>query len=274
MRSSNYRHSNQLRHTQADSIRNSRKHIRPAQKAKKATRLGSIVVTTFIVFAAVVIPGITLIQNVEAVTNVKNNVFSIGGSEVFSDVISDSDEKKETSQPQTKEAETSEASEKETVVKETEKSAETSAEEETEVKAPKTKAIVATANADAAYKPKHISLSSYDRAKLERLVMGEAGGLGYKGAALVAQTIRDTMELEDNNSIDYIISSYQYEGSTEKQASDTVKKAVSYIFDKNGYAVQHRLIYFYASDLIDSEWHESQNYIASCGSERFFDRWN
>ena len=262
MRSSNYKHSNQLRHIQADSKNNSRKNIRPAKKSKKAAKLGSIVVTAFIVFAAVVIPGITLIQNVEAVTNVKNNVFSIGGSEVFSDVISDSDKKNETSEPNT-----SESTEKETT-------AQKATEKETEVKAPKTKAIVASANVDAGYKPKRISLSSYDRAKVERLVMGEAGGLGYKGAALVAQTIRDTMELEDNNSIDYIISSYQYEGSTDKKASDTVKKAVSYIFDENGYAVQHRLIYFYASDLIESEWHESQNYIASCGSERFFDRWN
>lgn len=259
MRSSNYKHSNQLRHIQADLKNNSRKNIRPAKKTKKAAKLGSIVVTTFIVFAAVVIPGITLIQNVEAVTNVKNNVFSIGGSEVFSDVISDSDKKTETSEP---------------AKKATEASTQKATEKETEVKAPKTKAIVASANVDAGYKPKRISLSSYDRAKVERLVMGEAGGLGYKGAALVAQTIRDTMELENNNSIDYIISSYQYEGSTDKKASDTVKKAVSYIFDENGYAVQHRLIYFYASDLIDSEWHESQNYIASCGSERFFDRWN
>lgn len=259
MRSSNYKHSNQLRHIRSDSKNNSRKNIRPAKKSKKATKLGSIVVTTFIVFAAVVIPGITLIQNVEAVTNVRNNVFSIGGSEVFSDVISDNK---------------NETSEVKSTVKETECSTQSAAEKETEVKAPKTKAIVASANVDAGYKPKRISLSSYDRAKVERLVMGEAGGLGYKGAALVAQTIRDTMELENNNSIDYIISSYQYEGSTDKKASDTVKKAVSYIFDENGYAVQHRLIYFYASDLIDSEWHESQNYIASCGSERFFDRWN
>lgn len=260
MRSSNYKHSNQLRHVQADSKRNSRRNFRPAKKTKKATKLGSIVVTMFIVFAAVVVPGITLIQNVEAVTNAKNNVFSIGGSEVFSNVISDSDKKNDT-----KKVEAS---------KSAEKSTQAATEKETEVKAPKTKAIVASANVDAKYKPKHISLSSYDRAKVERLVMGEAGGLGYKGAAMVAQTIRDTMELEENNSIDYIISSYQYEGSTDKNASDTVKKAVSYIFDENGYAVQHRLIYFYASDLIDSEWHESQNYIASCGSERFFDRWN
>lgn len=244
MKSSNYKHSNQLRHVKTNSDRNARF----TKKAKKSSKLGSIVITAFVLFAAVVIPGAALIQNVEAVTNVKKNVFSVGGSEVFSDVIANSDK-----------------TEKVKIKTKTEKA--------NRVSAPKVKALVACANVDTSYKPKHISLSSYDRAKLERLVMGEAGGLGYNGAALVAQTIRDTMQLEKNNSIDYIISSYKYEGSTEKEATSTVKKAVSYIFDNDGYAVKHRLIYFYASDLIKSEWHETQNYVASCGSERFFDRW-
>ncbi len=250
MRSSNYKHSNQLRHVKTNSGRNTR-------SAKKASKLTSIIITAFVLFAAVVIPGVALVQNVDAVTNVKKNVFSIGGSEVFSDVIAESDKNDKTASVKSGEN----------------KTVKTSAEKTNEVSAPKVKALVASTNVDTSYKPEHINLSSYDRAKLERLVMGEAGGLGYNGAALVAQTIRDTMQMENNNSIDYIISSYQYEGSTDKEPTSTVKKAVSYIFDNNGYAVQHRLIYFYASDLIDSEWHETQNYITSCGSERFFDKW-
>lgn len=248
MRSSNYKNSNQLKHAQD----NSRRFAKPAQKTRKISKLGSIIVTAFIVFAAVIIPGVTFIQNVEAVTNVKNNVLNIGGSKVFSDVIAKSD-KKQTAEKFT------EATQPVT-------------EAETKVEAPKAKAIVACANIDTTYKPKHVNLSAYDRAKVERLVMGEAGGMGYKGSALVAQTIRDTMVLEKNNSIDYIISSYQYEGSTDNEPTAAVKKAVSYIFDNDGYAVQHRLIYFYASDLIESEWHETQDYVASCGAERFFDR--
>lgn len=252
MRSSNYKHSNQLRHMNNSS--------RARKTTAKKSRFGSFVITAFILVAAVVVPSAALIQNVQAAGDVKKNVLSVGGSTVFSDVIADSDK-----------------GEKENKAKKTakpvKKAPKPSAEQATEVTAPKAKALVASASVDASYKPEHISLSSYDRAKLERLVMGEAGGLGYNGAALVAQTIRDTMQLEKNNSIDYIISSYQYEGSTAKEPTSTVKKAVSYIFDNDGYAVQHRLIYFYASDLIESEWHESQHYIASCGSERFFDRW-
>ncbi|MEE3427626.1 MAG: hypothetical protein VZQ55_01450 [Ruminococcus sp.] len=246
MRSSNYKNSNQLRHVKS-------------KKTKKISKLASVIITSFVLFAAVVIPSVALIQNVQAVTNVKNNVFNIGGSKVFSDVISRSDEFKV----------------RKTVKKiDVKKLTETIKPAQSEKKAstPKVKAIVNSTKVDDSYNPKHISLSTYDRKKLERLVMGEAGGLGYKGAALVAQTIRDTMQLEKNSSIDYIISSYQYEGSTQKEPTSTVKKAVSYIFDNDGYAVKHRLIYFYASDLIESEWHETQDYIACCGSERFFDR--
>ncbi len=266
MRSSNYRHSN-YRHqrterTERTSGTRAARTRRPAKKTKKISKLGSFIVTAFVVIAAVIIPGITLIQNVEAVTNVKNNVFAIGGSSVFSEVIAKSD----------KTDEALKATQPATTATEAPTEAETQA--KTEPQATKTKALVASTNVDSSYKPAHLSLSSYDRAKLERLVMGEAGGLGYNGAALVAQTIRDTMALENTTSIDKIINDYQYEGSTLGEASSTVKKAVSYIFDKDGYAVQHRLLYFYASDMIYSSWHETQHYIASCGSEKFFDKWN
>ena len=220
MRSSNYRHSNYNRtreNSRVNTRANSRVNRRPAKKAKKVSKLGSLAVTAFVVIAAVIIPGITLIQNVEAVTNVKNNVFAIGGSKVFSEVIAKSDKTDEEIQISTT-APTEKATEKAT-----EAPKETQA--ETEVTAPKTKALLASAKVDSSYSPKHISLSSYDRAKLERLVMGEAGGLGYNGAALVAQTIRDTMAFENNNSIDYIISSYQYEGSTQSSTTSRTRTA-------------------------------------------------
>lgn len=260
MRSSNYKHSNQLNHARTNTRRSDRR-ANAKKNSKKVSKFGSLTVTAFIIFAAVVVPAFALIQSVNAASSEKNSILSIGGSKVFSDVIADSDI-----------TETKPAVKVKTVSRDIIKPVSASAEKTTEVKAPKTKALIASAKADASYSPKHISLSSYDRAKLERLVMGEAGGLGVKGAALVAQTIRDTMQLEKNNSIDYIINEYQYEGSTEKEPNAAVKKAVSYIFDKDGYAVQHRLIYFYASDLIESEWHETQDYIVSCGAERFFDR--
>ena len=70
--------------------------------------------------------------------------------------------------------------------------------------------LVSIANPDPSYNPSPVSLSSYDREKLERLVMGEGGSMGYTGCALIAQSIRDAMNRSNTTSIDRIISEYQY----------------------------------------------------------------
>ena len=121
---------------------------------------------------------------------------------------------------------------------------------------------------DANYSPSQVTLSDYDRAKLERLVMGEAGSMGYTGCALVAQAIRDAMNLSGTSSIDEIISDYGYYGSTSIEPNADVKAAVSYIFDQNGSAVQHRVLCFYIGS---SAWHETQNFVVELDGVRFFD---
>ena len=123
-------------------------------------------------------------------------------------------------------------------------------------------------NPDANYSPSQVTLSDYDRAKLERLVMGEAGSMGYTGCALVAQAIRDAMNLSGTSSIDEIISDYGYYGSTSIEPNADVKAAVSYIFDENGSAVQHRVLCFYTGS---SAWHETQNFVVELDGVRFFD---
>lgn len=128
--------------------------------------------------------------------------------------------------------------------------------------------LISIDNPDYSYSPSKVSLSSYDRAKLERLVMGEAGSMGYLGCALVAQSIRDAMNRSNTTSIDQIISQYQYFGSTAIEPNYDVKSAVSFIFDQNGSAVQHRVICFYTGT---SAWHETQTFITQVDSVRFFD---
>ena len=123
-------------------------------------------------------------------------------------------------------------------------------------------------NPDANYSPSPVTLSDYDRAKLERLVMGEAGSMGYTGCALAAQAIRDAMNLSGTSSIDEIISKYGYYGATSIEPNADVKAAVSYIFDENGSAVQHRVLCFYIGS---SAWHETQNFVVELDGVRFFD---
>lgn len=128
--------------------------------------------------------------------------------------------------------------------------------------------LLSISKPDKNYNPKKLTLSKYDREKLERLVMGEAGSMGYTGCALVAQTIRDSMIRSNTTSIDRIISEYKYYAPTNKKPNKNVKDAVSFIFDDNGSAVKHRLLCFYVGK---SDWHETQEFVVSCGNVRFFD---
>lgn len=257
--------------------------------------------------AALILPTTTLAPNVDAFEDSKAASFSIGDIDAFSVIIKDNCVT-ETTVPLTQEpttvAETTKATE---AVKTTE--AEKEKVEETkpvktekvvsEVSETETESIeisddydeyfddsytvsnydstyssegflVDISNPDPSYSPKPVTLSSYDRAKLERLVMGEAGSLGYTGCALVAQAIRDSMNRSGTTSIDTIISEYKYYAPTNKTPNQSVKDAVSYIFDQNGSAVQHRILCFYTGN---SGWHETQNFIVGYGNVRFFDLW-
>lgn len=271
-------------------VKNQKKSVKKSPKRVKAISFVSAFVLAVVCF---IVPTTTLAPNVDAFEDSRAAAYSVGGLETFASHITDNcieetttsktqettvtaaDTKaeKETTaettlatEPETVEAteevieETTEAVEETTyVVEETEEVFE--AEDQSDY-------LISISKPDPNYSPKAVSLSSYDREKLERLVMGEAGSLGYTGCALVAQSIRDAMNRSGTTSIDAIISEYKYVASTKTKPNNDVKNAVSYIFDENGSAVQHRVLCFYTGT---SNWHETQLYITSCGNVRFFD---
>lgn len=250
-----------------------------------------------LVAAVLTVPSMTLAPDVEAIANQKAIAFSVGDLEDFSSVISSVCGYEET-QPAT-EQETTEAVE-ETTAPATEAETEPETEEVTE---PATEAqkqeteetyeeqtsssivsqvsnsvsksdyLLTISNPDPNYAPGTVTLSAADRDLLERLVMGEAGSLGFTGCALIAQAIKDTMVLEGTASVSRIISEYNYSASVSVKANSAAVEAVNYVFDQNGSAVQHRILYFYESNICSSDWHESQNFIIDYNGVRFFDRW-
>ncbi len=134
-------------------------------------------------------------------------------------------------------------------------------------------ALVAGSRVDETYSGSVISITGQNRTLLEGLVMNEAGNQGFIGAALVAQTIHDTMLLENCYDVPTIKEQYKYSGSMYGTPNDDVMRAVSFIFDKGGMAVQHRLIYYYNSDIVSSSFHERQKFVVEYRDHRFFDRW-
>ena len=133
--------------------------------------------------------------------------------------------------------------------------------------------LVAIDNPDKTYECGQVTLSDHDRDLLERLCMGEFGSGGFVGASLIAQSVKNAMCFDGFTSVDKIIADYHYTGRTDIPANDACKQAVRYIFDENHDAVQHRILYMYNPLIVDSEFHESQNYILTYEDVRFFDRW-
>ena len=258
------------------------KVVKPA-KVKKGVKLFSAISAVAITAAILIIPTTTLAPNVDAYEDSKAASMAVGNADRFSAVITNNcvevtlpiaTEPQTTVAPTTaKPEETSkeekvEKKEKETQPKTEAKKEETSSKEESssaESSESETSEISESSSTGSAGS---LSLSSYDRAKLERLVMGEAGSTGYYGASLVAQCIRDAMVRSNTTSIDEIISDYGYYGSTATEPNSAVKEAVSFIFDQGGSAVNHRIIVFYIGQ---SAWHETQDFVTEYCGMRFFD---
>lgn len=126
------------------------------------------------------------------------------------------------------------------------------------------------ANPDPGYVGYSVSLNDEDRDMAERILMGEAGGEGYIGMALVAQCIRDTYVNGSYSSIAQLLKVNGYYGSTSITPSQTAKDVVNYIFDQGGSAVQHNIRIFYATNMCSSSWHEAQDFVVQYNYVRFF----
>lgn len=133
--------------------------------------------------------------------------------------------------------------------------------------------LIAIDNPDKTYACSQVTLTDEDRDLLERLCMGEFGSGGFIGACLIAQAVKDAMCFDGYTSVAEVIKKCRYTGSTSIGTSDACRQAVRYIFDENHDAVQHRIMYMYNPYLVQSTFHESQNFILSYGGVRFFDRW-
>ena len=122
-------------------------------------------------------------------------------------------------------------------------------------------------NPDPNYTPQSFSLSDSERYQIACVVMGEFGGGGFTGCALIAQSIRDAMA-EYGDSASSVTSSMGYYGYNGSPNSSSYE-AVDWIFDGNA-AVQHRILYMNNSP---GGWHGTQQYILDYQGVWFFDKW-
>lgn len=114
-------------------------------------------------------------------------------------------------------------------------------------------------------------LTEEERRIVECVVMGESGGEIYKGQVLVAQCILNACLKERRQPSD-IRRIYQYAG-WHNNPSESVKKAVSAVFDQGYKVTTEPILYFYAPNLCNGVWHETQRFIIEVGAHRFFAQW-
>lgn len=114
-------------------------------------------------------------------------------------------------------------------------------------------------------------LTDEERRVVECLVMGESGAEPYDGQILVAQCILNAC-LKDGLQPSQVRRQYGYYG-WHNSPSESVKNAVSAVFD-NGYKITDELIlYFYAPKYSSGSWHETQKFVIQVGGHKFFAEW-
>ena len=113
-------------------------------------------------------------------------------------------------------------------------------------------------------------LTPQERDLVERVVMAEAGGESYKGQMLVCQCILNACEIDGIRPAK-VVKKYAY-AKARPEPSESVKQAVSAVFDKGEQVTDEPIVYFYAPALVRSEFHESQIFAIEEGGHRFFKR--
>ena len=112
------------------------------------------------------------------------------------------------------------------------------------------------------------NLTDSERDLVERVVMAEAGGESYEGQMLVAQCILNACEIDGIRPAK-VIRKYAYAKGRPKP-SESVKLAVSAVFDKGEQVTDEAIVYFYAPAVVRSEFHESQRFVVEEGNHKFF----
>lgn len=112
-------------------------------------------------------------------------------------------------------------------------------------------------------------LTDSERIAVECAVMCESGGESVEGQMMVAQSILDG-SLRNGFNVFQTISEYQIHSTSYSNVTDEVRESVSRVFDEGERVTVEKTDLWYNPALVESEWHELQEYVITVGSHRFF----
>lgn len=111
-------------------------------------------------------------------------------------------------------------------------------------------------------------LTADERELICEVVMAESGIEPFDGKMAVSQCILNTCEKTGKRPAE-IVEEYGYTDRRVEPNAET-REAVAAVFDAGETVTDADILYFYAPELVYSEWHESQTYICTIGAHRFF----
>ena len=121
--------------------------------------------------------------------------------------------------------------------------------------------------AEAGYE-KRYALTDAERLEIAQVITAEAVGEPFAGKVAVAQCILQVCEDEGIRPPEAL---ERYKYSTRRpEPTDEALEAVEAVFDFGHVATSEPIRYFYAPDLVESNWHESQVYVMTINKHKFF----
>lgn len=101
------------------------------------------------------------------------------------------------------------------------------------------------------------------------IVMAEAGGESYEGKMAVAQVILNNCERSNCRPAEI---AWMF-ADPKTTWTDEVWLAVTAVFNEGRTITDEKILWFYAPDLCESAWHESQRFVLAVGGHKFFAEW-
>ena len=121
--------------------------------------------------------------------------------------------------------------------------------------------------AEAGYE-KRYTLTDAERLEIAQVITAEAAGEPFAGKVAVAQCILQVCEDEGIRPSEAL---ERYKYSTRRpEPTEEALEAVEAVFDFGHVATSEPIRYFYAPDLVESDWHESQVYVMTINNHKFF----
>lgn len=112
-------------------------------------------------------------------------------------------------------------------------------------------------------------LTAEERELVCQVVMAESGTEPFDGKMAVSQCILNACEKTGKRPVE-IVAEYGYTDRRVEPNAET-REAVAAVFDAGETVTDAKILYFYAPELVSSEWHEAQTYVMTVGGHRFFE---